>query len=160
MGKQQRLVSTANDYVLHLPAIAPATIPEDVVARKGNKLAWPILVGVSIAQVEIPIGKWRAPHYHTNANELSVIVRGTARMGLITPQNDEFQVDLQEGDCVFFPMGWTHWLRNTGTVAVQTYFNYSHEQPVTVELANVVAHFKAAEKDLPLKGRSGFTETE
>jgi mannose-6-phosphate isomerase-like protein (cupin superfamily) len=160
MEWQERFGSTADDYVLHLPTIAPAIIPEDVAARKGNKAAWPILLGVSIAQVEIPAGKWRAPHYHTNANELSVIISGTARMGLITPQNTQFQFDLQEGDCVFFPMGWTHWLRNTGAVPVKTYFNYSHEQPVTVEVANIVAHFTAVERDLPLRGRTEFTETE
>ena len=150
----------ADEYALRLTQIKPAIIPEDVLARKGNKAAWPILMGVSIAQVEIPIGKWRAPHYHTNTSELSVIIKGAARAGLITPQNKLIVADLQEGDCVFFPMGWTHWLRNTGKVAVQTYFNYGHEQPVTVEVANIIAHFNAFEKEMPLKGRTKFTETE
>lgn len=150
----------AAEYALRLSQLAPAVIPEDASARKGNKAAWPILTGVSIAQVEIPVGKWRAPHYHTNTPELAVIVRGAARAGLITPMNDLIVVDLQEGDCVFFPMGWTHWLRNTGHVVVQTYFNYGHEQPITFEVANLVAQFNAAEKDLPLKGRAESTETE
>jgi mannose-6-phosphate isomerase-like protein (cupin superfamily) len=152
--------SVADEYKLRLPQINPAVIPEDVLARKGNKAAWPVLMGVSIAQVEIPVGKWRAPHYHTNAPELSVIVQGTATAALITPQNDPIIVELQEGDCVYFPMGWTHWLRNTGNVAVKTFFNYGHEQPVTVEVSNIIAHFNALEKELPLKGRTKFTETE
>jgi len=63
---------TASEYALRLLQVAPVIIPEDVTARKGNKAAWPILAGVSIAQVEIPVGKWRAPHYHTNTPELAV----------------------------------------------------------------------------------------
>jgi len=57
-------------------------------------------------------------------------------------------------------MGWTHWLRNTGKVSVQTYFNYGHEQPVTFEVANLISQFGAIEKDLPLKGRADYSETE
>lgn len=150
----------ADEYALRLSQINPVPIPEDVLARKGNKAAWPILTGVSIAQVEIPVGKWRSPHYHTNTAELSVIIQGTARAGLITPQNDLIVVDLYEGDCVFFPMGWAHWLRNTGKVDVKTYFNYGHEQPVTFEVPNIVAHFSEVEAELPIKGRRQFTETE
>jgi oxalate decarboxylase/phosphoglucose isomerase-like protein (cupin superfamily) len=160
MERQVSVQQSASDYILRLPQVTAAVLPEDVTARKGNKAAWPILIGVSIAQVEIPVGKWRAPHYHTNAPELSVIIRGAARAGLITPQNDLLVADLQEGDCVYFPMGWTHWLRNTGQDVLLAYFNYGQEQPVTVEVSNIVAHFQAAEKDLPLKGRLVYTETE
>jgi hypothetical protein len=39
------------------------------------------------------------------------------------------------------------------------YFNYGNEQPATIEVSNIVAHFSAAE-ELPLKGRTQFTETE
>jgi len=35
---------------------------------------------------------------------------------------------------VYFPLGWTHWLRNTGSGVLHTYFNYGHEQPATVEV--------------------------
>lgn len=149
-----------SEYYLNLSQAKEITIPEGTLARKGNKEVWPILTGISIAKVEIPIGKWRAPHYHTNTPELAVIVQGTARAGLITPQNEQIIVDLQEGDCVFFPVGWTHWLRNTGNIDVKTYFNYGHEQPLTVEVSNILAHFNAAEKDLSLKGHTKHFETE
>jgi mannose-6-phosphate isomerase-like protein (cupin superfamily) len=150
----------ADEYKLPLAQIKPVMIPEDVLARKGNKSAWPVLLGVSIAQVEIPVGKWRAPHYHTNAAELSIIVQGTARAGLITPQNELITIELREGECVYFPTGWAHWLRNTGDIAVKTYFNYGNEQPITVEIPNVIEHFSAREKEVSLRGRTGFTETE
>ena len=125
---------TAADFLLHLPAVAPATIPQGVTARKGNQQAWAALQGVSIAQVEIPTGGWRAPHLHRNAPELAVVLQGTAHAALQNPQQEWLELDLQAGDCVYFPLGWPHWLRNTGNGVLQAYFNYGHEQPVTVEL--------------------------
>jgi mannose-6-phosphate isomerase-like protein (cupin superfamily) len=109
----------ASEYKLRLSQIPPVVIPEIVIARKGNKAAWPTLAGISIAQVEIPVNEWRAPHYHTNTAELSVLVKGTARAGLITPQNQLIVEDMKEGDCIFFPLGWTHWIRNTAQIAVE-----------------------------------------
>jgi len=51
----------ASEYKLRLSQIPPVVIPEIVIARKGNKAAWPTLAGISIAQVEIPVNEWRAP---------------------------------------------------------------------------------------------------
>jgi len=122
------------DYVLKLPNVAPAIIREDVIARKGNAAAWPVLQGQSITSVEIPVGRWRAPHLHTNTSEIAVIVQGTARAGIQSPTGT-FEIDMGQGDCVYFPSGWPHWLRNTGKSPVIAYFNYVHEKPETIELA-------------------------
>lgn len=127
-------IGTAADYKLSLAGLPAVTIPKDVSARKGNKAVWPLLTGVSIAQVDIPEGTWRAPHYHTNASELAVIVQGRAKAGLQPPGQEWLELDLEAGDCVYFPLGWPHWLRNTGSGVLHTYFNYGHEQPATVEV--------------------------
>ena len=124
----------AADYLLHLQQLPQATIATDVLARKGNLKAWPALQGVSIAEVEVPVGGWRAPHLHTNTPEVAVVLKGKARAGLQNLQKEWMEVDLQEGDCVYFPLGWAHWLRNTGDTVLQAYFNYGHELPATVEI--------------------------
>ena len=124
----------AGDYALHLFQLAPTVIPTEVVARKGNLRSWPVLQGVSIAQVEVPVGTWRSPHLHTNTAELAVVLNGQARVALQNPQKEWLELDLQAGDCVYFPMGWPHWFRNSGVTVLKAYFNYGHELPVTVEL--------------------------
>jgi|GEM_PF-1771312 len=125
---------TAVDYALRLAQLPPVLIATDVSARKGNKKAWATLEGVSIAQVEVPVGGWRAPHLHTNTPELAVVLAGTARVGLQNPQKEWLEQDLAAGDCVYFPLGWPHWFRNAGSGVLRAYFNYGHAQPETVEV--------------------------
>ncbi|MEI7987103.1 MAG: cupin domain-containing protein [Armatimonadota bacterium] len=126
----------AGDYLFHLWNSTALTIPESVTARKGNKAIWPVLKGISIASVEIPVGAWRAPHYHTNTPELAVILSGSAKVGILVPGGDLVEFEAFDGDCVYFPQGWTHWIRNIGTVVIRTYFNYGFEQPQTIEVSN------------------------
>ena len=130
----QSAPASAADYTLRLAQLAPATIATDVIARKGNKKAWAQLQGVSIAQVEVPVGAWRAPHLHTNTPELAVVLSGSAKVGLQTPQKEWLEISLEAGDCVYFPLGWPHWFRNAGSSVLRAYFNYGHEQPETVEV--------------------------
>ncbi|WP_407570816.1 cupin domain-containing protein [Deinococcus altitudinis] len=122
------------DFMLNLAGLPSSVVPTNVVARKGNQKAWPVLQGVSIAHVEIPSGGERAPHLHTNTAELAVILKGAARAGIQNEAKEWTEVDLQEGQCVYFPLGWPHWLRNTGDGPLTAYFNYGHETPATVEL--------------------------
>ncbi len=127
-------VASAADYALRLAQLPSVLIAKDVSARKGNKKAWTALEGVSIAQVEVPVGGWRAPHLHTNTPELAVVLAGTARVGLQNPQKEWLELDLAAGDCVYFPLGWPHWFRNAGSGVLRAYFNYGHAQPETVEV--------------------------
>ena len=61
-------------------------------------------------------------------------VQGNATAGLQTPEREWLEVELEAGDCVYFPLGWPHWLRNTDSDVLHTYFNYGHGQPATVEV--------------------------
>ena len=131
-----------NNYFLKLSSLACDIIPKDVAVRKGTKKVWPVLAGMAISEVEIPEGKCRMPHYHTNTSELSVIIKGNAKAGLIDPCQTMYEFDLAEGDCVFFPCGWPHWIRNTGKGSLKSYFNYNTDDPITVEVANMMSHLK------------------
>jgi oxalate decarboxylase/phosphoglucose isomerase-like protein (cupin superfamily) len=87
--------------------------------------------------VAIPGKGIRAPHLHTNASELSVIVKGTAIAYLINEVGERLEVVLEEGDCIYFPQNWPHWLVNTSEDTLVSYFNYSNEYPITKELPNI-----------------------
>ncbi len=127
-------MNNPNEFRFKLNDVTPVTVPNDITAYKTNKNSWPILEGITIVKVEIPGKQMRAPHLHTNASELSVIVKGSAIAYLIDPENTQIEVPLLEGDCVYFPMGWVHWLVNTSEETLISYFNYNNDQPITQEV--------------------------
>ena len=130
-------MATPEDFLLKLEALPPAIIRDEVTARKGNVDVWKILSGQSIASVEIPVGKARAPHLHTNTSEIVTVTQGNGRVGLLCPSNEKIEFDITAGEVCFFPSGWPHWLENTGSTALKCYFNYVHEKPQTIELVNM-----------------------
>jgi oxalate decarboxylase/phosphoglucose isomerase-like protein (cupin superfamily) len=129
--------TTTSEFKKRFSDIPEEVIPKDVTVHKANAKAWPILNGISIVHVEIPANGIRAPHLHTNASELSVIVKGSAIATLINTVGERIEVILEEGDCVYFPQNWPHWLVNTSDDTLISYFNYSNEQPITVELDKI-----------------------
>lgn len=139
------ITRVSSRFLLKFSQLNSVVIPDGANAKKGNKAAWPILENASIAQVEIPVGKWRAPHYHTNTPEIAVIVRGKALAAIQDPQAGLETCEVGEGECVYFPLGWTHWLKNIGDVPLVAYFNYSHESPVTQEVSNLMADLRTAD---------------
>ena len=125
------------DYLLKIESLNPVVIRDDVIARKGSIDSWKVLTGQSIASVVIPIGKSRAPHLHTNTSEIVTVTQGTGRAGLLTPSDGVLEFEITAREVCFFPLGWPHWLTNTGSTPLECYFNYVHERPQTIELVNI-----------------------
>lgn len=63
---------------------------------------------------------------------------GEARVGLIGPGGETHVFVLNAGELAFQPMGWPHWLENIGGVPLFAVFMYSHEQPATIDIPDVV----------------------
>ena len=74
----------ADPYKFSLVRAADSPIPGGMVHR-ANKAAFPILVGVASFSLQLDPGAIRQPHLYTNANEISYIAIGRARVGLIGP---------------------------------------------------------------------------
>ncbi|MCA1668880.1 MAG: cupin domain-containing protein [Thermomicrobia bacterium] len=130
--------ATATDpYMFSLVGAADSPIPGGMVHR-ANKSAFPTLRGVAAFSLALDPRAIRQPHLHTNANELSYLVTGQARVGLVGPGGEQHLFDLAPGELAFQPMGWVHWLENTGDQPLFAVFMYSHEQPETIDLPDVL----------------------
>ncbi len=125
-------------YFFSLVNAPDSPIPGGIVHRC-TRAVFPVLQGVAVFSLVLDEGATRQPHMHTNANELSYIGVGSARAGIVGPNGQREEFDLAAGDLVFFPQGWMHWLANTGTGPLFALFMYSHEQPVTIDLADINA---------------------
>ena len=108
------------------------------VVHRANKAAFPVLRGVAGFSLQLDPHAIRQPHLHTNANELSYIASGKARVGLIGPAGEKHLFDLVAGEVAYQPAGWVHWLENSGDESMFALFMYSHEQPETIDIPDVL----------------------
>ncbi len=124
-------------YKFSLVGSAASPIVGGIVHR-ANKAAFPMLRGVASFSLQLDPHAIRQPHLHTNANELSYIATGTARVGLVGPAGERHLFDLAAGEVAFQPAGWVHWLENLGDGPLFALFMYSHEQPETIDVPDVL----------------------
>ncbi len=81
---------TPEYYLLKLSEVPADIIRDEVTAKKSSKASAGVFkdaIGQSIASVEIPVGKARAPRLHTNTSEIVSVTQGTGRVGLLTPSS-------------------------------------------------------------------------
>ncbi|MBE9241819.1 cupin domain-containing protein [Synechocystis salina] len=65
------------------------------------------------ARVEIKPGAARTPHWHDTWEE-QILISGKAKTVLIDPKGKVFEQNLESGNLVFIPSGWTHWSETVG----------------------------------------------
>ncbi len=138
-GQQSELRAAADPepYKFSLGGAADSAIVGGLVHRV-NKAAFPVLRGVAAFTLQLDPRAIRQPHLHTNANELSYLVSGHARVGLIGPGGEKHLFELAPGEAAFQPAGWPHWLENIADEPMFALFMYSHEQPETIDMPDVI----------------------
>lgn len=124
-------------YKFSLAGAADSAIAGGLVHR-ANKAAFPVLRGVAAFSLVLDPHAIRQPHLHTNANELSYIAVGRARVGLVGPGGEKHLFEVAAGEIAYQPAGWVHWLENIGDGPLFALFMYSHEQPETIDLPDVL----------------------
>ncbi len=82
--------------------------------KMSKKSLLPTLEGLALYTVLLKPQGAREPHWHPNAHELNYLVRGTARITLLTPQGTMDTFDMKAGDISFLPRGYLHYIENTG----------------------------------------------
>lgn len=134
---EARAAADPEPYKFSLVGAADSPIPGGMVHR-ANKAAFSVLSGVASFSLQLDPGAIRQPHLHTNANEISYIVTGRARVGLIGPGGEKHLFEVAAGEMAYQPMGWPHWLENITGDPLFAIFMYSHEQPATIDIPDVV----------------------
>ncbi len=139
--REPTAVTPTDPYLFNLAAASDSPIVGGIVHR-ANQAAFTVLKGVACFTLTLQPGATRQPHLHTNANEISYIASGMARFGLVGPSGEQHLFDVAQGQLVFQPMGWPHWLENIGDGPLLGIFMYSHEQPVTIDLTVAAEFYK------------------
>jgi oxalate decarboxylase len=104
--------------------------------RKGNEVSFPIVRGNrgSIFSLRLEPNGIREPHWHPAAWEFDYCIAGTARMSVVSPDNQLDQFVVHPGDAVFVPQGFFHYFENVGEDELHfvIVFNSSDETDVGI----------------------------
>ena len=106
--------------------------------HRANRASFPVLRGVASFSLQLDPGAIRQPHLHTNANEISYCAAGRARVGSLGPAGERHLFEIAAGEVAYQPAGWVHWIENIGDGPLSALFMYSHEQPETIDVPDVL----------------------
>jgi oxalate decarboxylase/phosphoglucose isomerase-like protein (cupin superfamily) len=106
---------------------------------RASKRNFDALRGLAIQGLRLNPGTVREPHVHPNAEQLDYCVAGSARVGIVGPEGHREYLDLRPGDISFVPQGYLHWIENTGPGELEFLVVLSNEEPLTIELSEMLA---------------------
>lgn len=105
---------TTNRYKFDLEGAKPSVLTAGGWVKMSNHFSFPELQGLTVYSVLLYPGGAREPHWHPNAHELNVLVRGHARISILSPGGDLDTFDMQAGDISFLPRSYFHYIENLG----------------------------------------------
>lgn len=120
--------------------LAKATPTVDVAGgtiQEANAETFPALAGngLSVYLLELAPGAIRIPHWHPNASEVDYVLAGTATVMVASTSGEWNTVTLGPGEITVIPMGWFHYIANTGEVPMRMLVIFGNEQPSDIGLS-------------------------
>lgn len=111
-----------------------ADLPEERYGDGGGlqlvtKANFPILKGLSIFWVNLDNDGIALPHWHPNADELAVVLSGKGKMSIVSPNNEVESCEFEQGDLLFFPRGYFHYIESIGEEKLQFLAIFNNELP-------------------------------
>jgi oxalate decarboxylase len=111
---------------------------------KANKINFPILQGMSLYKLELEINGVREPHWHANADELGVCLKGSSLVNLYDTNDAKATFLVNEGDVFLIPSGAFHNIENVGDTKAEFILCFSHENVEDFSLSQTMGMFTDA----------------
>jgi oxalate decarboxylase/phosphoglucose isomerase-like protein (cupin superfamily) len=126
------------DNMFNFEASEPVEFDGGLLFR-ATKKKFGALNKLAIQGLRLKAGAVREPHVHPNAEQLDYCIEGNARVGIVGPEGERHSLDLGPGDISFVPQGYLHWIENVGEDELRFLVVLSHEEPLTIELSEMLA---------------------
>lgn len=89
----------------------------------------PPLEDLAVFSVLLKPGGAREPHWHPNASELNYLIKGSAKLTLLSPGGKVENFEMNAGDMSFLPRGYLHHIENIGKEDAQFAIFFNHVEP-------------------------------
>lgn len=120
---------TTNRFKMNVEDLNPQVQTRGGWVKMSNGSLLPTLEGLAMYSVLLKPNGAREPHWHPNASELNFLIKGNARITLLSPKGQVDTFDMKAGDMSFLPQGYLHHIENTGTEDAQFAIFFNHIRP-------------------------------
>lgn len=135
------LADATNTYKMRLEAAAPPIHNAGGWVKMSNGFYFPALQNIAVYSLALAKKGAREPHWHPNADELNCLIKGTARITLLSPDGSVDTFDMKPGDISFMPRGYIHHIENTGSEDVHFAIFFSNKFPSDLGLSGVLGAY-------------------
>jgi oxalate decarboxylase len=111
---------------------------------KATKSNFSALQNMSFYKLVLEKQSVREPHWHANADELGLCLKGKLLVSLYGNKNTKETFVVQEGHAFYIPSGALHSIENIGKEAAEVILQFSHEEPEDFGLSSVFGMFSDA----------------
>jgi oxalate decarboxylase len=103
-----------NQHKFAVETMAAPIATSDGLARTAKKAFWTILEDISMFSLRMDDTGMREPHWHPRTAEMGYVLKGRARMTVLSPGAKVDTYELSPGDMYFMPRAYPHHIENIG----------------------------------------------
>lgn len=122
-------------YKYNFEGVTPFVTNEGGWVKISNSRLLPTLNGLALYVLRLESNGIREPHWHPNAHELNYVVKGQARITLLSPGGEVDTFDMQAGDISFLPRGYIHYIENIGSESLFMAVYFGNNDPSDIGMS-------------------------
>lgn len=130
-----------NRFKMNIDKIQPQIRSKGGTAAINNLAMMPTLEGLTMYSLKLETKGVREPHWHPNAHELNYLIKGRARIALLSPGEQVDAFDMKPGDMSFLPQGYYHYIENIGDEPLHFAVFFNHTMPSDIGLSGCLGAY-------------------
>ena len=133
------LVTNPNKF--NLERINPQIDTPGGSARIVNNKNFPKLKKLALFSLRLKKNGIREPHWHPNADELNYVIKGKARLTILSPGGKKETFELKPGQGSIIPAGYFHHIENIGAGELHMTVYFSNPDPDDIGLSGALSAY-------------------
>lgn len=135
------LANATGRYKLNLESINPQINSQGGWVKLSNSYLLPPLDGLAIYSLNLKPNGAREPHWHPDADELNYLVRGHAKITLLSPGGHVDTFNMVPGDMSFMPKGYIHHIETVGNEDAFFTIFFNHKIPSDIGISGCLGAY-------------------